>query len=198
MLTSPITTPHFQTSVLNLISTYYKTVDDTPDPSSLPVPLVPALKPIDSTLIPSDTISQLLITTAAWIDLASPDPVIANISRQVFNLEVAYAAFCGVQHIIVQGPSVGTGILIPQYARAIQEAIGIGPYIQFHIMMPIGASKAKFAVDAESLASFARTGVKDGAGSVSEWTSWEAWHAIRQFCNYSGRLTLGTCPAAFP
>ena len=112
MLTSPITTPHFQTSVLNLVSTYRKTVDSAADPSALPVPLVPALKPIDSTLIPSDTISQLLITTSSWIDLASPDPVIANVSQQVFNLEVAYAAFCGVQHVVVQGPTLGNGSLM--------------------------------------------------------------------------------------
>jgi protein arginine N-methyltransferase 5 len=191
MLTSPITTPHFQTSVLNLVSTYYKTVDTAVDPTALPVPLVPALTPVDTTLGPSDSISQLLITSASWIDLASPDPVIASISQQVFNLEVAYAAFCGVQHIVVQGPTLGNGSLVTQFARAIQEAISIGPYIQFHLLMPIGIPKQKNTADAEHLAHYARSSRENRASAVSEWSSWEAWHTVRQFCNYTGRLTLG-------
>jgi protein arginine N-methyltransferase 5 len=191
MLTSPITTPHFRTSVLNLVATYHKTASTHPSPEDLPVPLIPALKPIDSTLMPSDTISQLLITASTWIDLASPDPVIANVSRQVFNLEVAYAAFCGVQHIVVQGPTVGNGAVIQQFSRAMQEAIAVGPYIQFHLQMPLGDSKTNVAVDAESLAAFARADRNGEKGTITEWSSWEVWHAVRQFCHYSGKLTLG-------
>ena len=195
MITSPITTLIFRNSVLNLASTYYQTADSARDSDKLPIPLVPALIPEHSTLGPNDTISQLLMTTASWIDLASPDPVIANLSRQVFNLEVAYAAFCGVQHVIVHGPDLRKGSVVQQFARAIQEAIGIGPYIQFHILMPMGASRMKTAIPGQVLADYARIGGESREDTVSEWSSWEAWNAMRQFCNYSGRLTLGKlCP----
>ncbi|KIW06519.1 uncharacterized protein PV09_02953 [Verruconis gallopava] len=190
MVTSPITTAHFQTSVLNLISTYYQTVDASTNPEALPIPLVPALKPIDSPLTPNDPISQLIITTATWIDLASSDPVIANLSQQVFNLEVAYAAFCGVQHVVVQGPKIGAGSQVTQFARALQEAISIGPYIQFHVLMPAGLVKQKCAEDQTSLAYHARPQNKAAAETVSEWSSWETWNTIRRFCNFSDRVSL--------
>jgi hypothetical protein len=194
MLTSPITTPHFQTSVINLISTYYKTVGASLNPEALPVPLVPALKPIDSTLVPSDSISQIVIATASWIDLASPDPVIANISQQVLNLEVAYAAFCGVQHVLVHGPTLGHGSSLTQFSKAIQEAISIGSYIQFHVLVSIGKPKARNAEDTECLAHFARAGRKSSKEVLSDWSTWDAWNTIRQFCNYSGRLSVGKWP----
>lgn len=191
MLTSPMTTAHFQTSVLNLVSTYLQTVDASSDPEALPIPLVPAFTPIDTTLVPSDSISQLIVVTAQWIDLASKDPAIANISQQVFNLEVAYAAFCGVQHVVIPGPNIGAAPQISQFARAVQEAISIGPYIQFHVLLPAGKSKVKSADDLQHLAHFARPNGKSAKNVVSDWSSWDAWHSIRQFCNYSGRLSLG-------
>jgi protein arginine N-methyltransferase 5 len=191
MLTSPITTPHFRTSVINLVATYYDTVDSLSSPEALPVPLVPALKPIDSTLIPSDSISQLLIMTASWVDLASSDPVIASISQQVFNLEVAYAAFCGVQHVVVHGPTLDDGSRLTQFSRAMQEAISIGPYIQFHVLLPISTLKSKNAQNNNHLAHYARHSSKANGGTLSDWSSWEVWNAIRQFCNYAGRISVG-------
>jgi protein arginine N-methyltransferase 5 len=153
---------------------------------------VPALKPVDSTLSPYDTISQLILTTASWIDLASPDPAIANISQQVFNLEVAYAAFCGVYHVVVPAPALGNGSRLTQFARAMQEALSIGPCIQFHVLIPIGTLKAKGVDDSKHLAHFARSASSSSAGLLSEWSGWEAWNTIRQFCNYSSPLSLGT------
>ena len=186
MLTTPITTPHFQSSVQNLISSYYDSI-----PNERPVPLVPALKPLDSPLIPSDSISQLVMIAASWIDLASPDPVIANISQQVLNLEVAYAAFCGVQHLVIQAPSLHSASRITQYARAIQEALAIGSYMHFHILLPIAHSKAKGPNDPAHLSHFARMANSGDSYSTSDWSPWEAWNAIRQFCTYSPRLSVG-------
>jgi protein arginine N-methyltransferase 5 len=197
MITSPITTPHFHSSVQALLSSYNVALDSNVDPSEhVPVPLIPALRPADSPLIPHDNISQLLTTTASWIDLASPDPIIANISRQVFNLEIAYAAFCGVQNVIVQGPVLFDGTIcisrITQFARAIQEALSIGPYLQIYIHLPMLPSTTTAPENQSHLSLFAKSqDACDNIEIASAWASWEAWNVIRTLCAFSGRLFVG-------
>ncbi|KAF2430478.1 arginine N-methyltransferas-like protein [Tothia fuscella] len=217
MITSPITTPHFHSNVQALLSSYHAELDyshssdndndDTlpiPTPDTLPIPLIPALTPADSPLIPHDNISQLLATTSPWIDLASPDAIIANISRQVFNLEIAYAAFCGIQHVIIQGPILEDGTIctsrLTQYARAIQEAMATGPYLQLYIVLPTAPSSSKAPENQSHLSRFARSRESfDIIEAASAWTSWEAWNVIRTLCNYSGRLTIAlTLPKRLP
>jgi protein arginine N-methyltransferase 5 len=200
MLTSPLTTPHFQSNVQALLTSYHTALDSTADSSQFPtIPLVPALTPADSPLIPHDSISQLLATTSTWIDLASPDPVIANISRQVFNLEIAYAAFCGIQHVIVQGPILFDGTIctsrLTQYARAIQEALATGPYLQIYIVLPMAPSGSKTPENQSHLSCFARSQEAcDEIEVASAWSAWESWNVIRTLCNYMGRLTVGKRP----
>ncbi|KAJ9667448.1 hypothetical protein H2201_002316 [Coniosporium apollinis] len=140
MLTTPITTSHFHSRVLTLLSSYQAEIEAGTPGSDLPMPLVTPLTPADSPLTPSETISQLLAVTSPWIDLASPDPVIASLSLQVFNQEIAYAAFCGVGNVIIQGPSlhsIYSGQGLPQYARAIQEALDVGPYLNLQVLLPM-------------------------------------------------------------
>lgn len=197
MLTSPITTPHFHSGVQALLSTHHAALDDAADATQVPpIPLVPALTPADSPLIPHDNISQLLATTSPWIDLASPDPVVANLSRQVFNLEIAYAAFCGIQHVIVHGPILFDGTLcttrLTQYARTIQEALATGPYLQIHIVLPMAPSHSRPLENSSHLSRFARSREAcDAIEIANAWSSWECWNVIRTLCNYSGRLTVG-------
>jgi type II protein arginine methyltransferase len=196
MITGPISTPVFQSNVQTLLSTYHAALDNGNLPDHLPIPLVPALTPADSPLVPHDSLSQLLVTTASWIDLASPDPVIFNVSRQVLNLEIAYAAFCGIQNVVVQGPtlrgSVACSSMLTQYARAIKEALTIGPYLQFHILLPMGPSKAKTATLQSSLSDFARVSRdEDLSENTDPWSPWEAWNLLRNMCNYNGRLSVG-------
>jgi type II protein arginine methyltransferase len=201
MLTTPITTPHFHSSVQALLSNYHSANDGGASPGSVPLPLIPPLKPADTTLVPHDAIGQYLATTSTWIDLASPDPVIANISRQVFNLEVAYAAFCGVQNAIIQGPLLRgpsyTSSGLAQYTRAIQEALSIGPYLQLHILLPIHPNGSNPTRDPSHLSHFARPshgqlvpGNEIEGASVDPWRAWEAWDSIRTFCKYNGKLTV--------
>ncbi|QSS58592.1 arginine N-methyltransferase Skb1 [Histoplasma capsulatum] len=145
LLTTPITTPLFHSRVLTLLSTHLS--DSRPpvlDPTltlgtshnTSPV-TVPPLSPEDTFLTPNESTSQLVGVTSPWIDLCSPDPLIADISRQVLNLEVAYAAFCGVSFVIIPGPRLhhgnvhGEGLMY--YARAVQDILNIGLYIQVHI-----------------------------------------------------------------
>src|SRR5690349_5070711 len=110
MLTSPITSPHFHSRVFTLVSSYLSELSqlessEKHSTSSIPpAPIIPPLDPVDTPLTPSDTLSQIIAYSSPWIDLCSPDPLIANISRQVLNIEIAYASFCGVGHIIIPGP----------------------------------------------------------------------------------------------
>lgn len=197
MLTSPITNIHFHSRVLSLLSSYNQAVSGSSLQQAQPLPLIPALENVDTPLTPSDTISQLLTFTSSWIDLGSPDPVIAYLSRQVFNLEIAYAAFCGVVTVVVPGPRLLHGATgISQYARAIKEALTTGAYIQLHIMMPMDDTRAATEEeDLGDLARFARPEYADevsGGGRTSDpFKAWDAWNTIRSICRYHNRLSVG-------
>ena len=169
MLTSPITTPTFHTRVLTLVSNYINELDRNPG-AELPVPTIPSLSPVDTPLVPDHTISHLLAIASPWIDLCSPDPVIHDVSRQVLELEVAYAAFCGIGNIILPRPKLHHGKLhgegVTQYAYAIQKALKIAQFIQLSIMLPMMAEPEQDGDEVEGgLAQEARAkyvGVSDG------------------------------------
>lgn len=203
MLTSPITTPHFHSRVLSLLSAHLSTLDDRQALSSghtPPAPIIPPFNAFDTPLTPGDLVSQLVGYSAPWIDLCSPDPLIANISRQVLTMEVAYAAFCGIGNIIIPGPrqfdngrDATDGLT--QYARAIQEALGVGGYVQMAIHVPMydGETNARNTVG--DLAPFAREEYfKDVAGTEKDYDlfgTWDAWNFIRGVCKYNSRLAVG-------
>lgn len=160
MLTTPLTTPHFHARVLALLSNHLNELDRCPG-RSLPTPIIPSLSPFDTPLAPHESMSQLLAVASPWIDLSSPDPVIYNLSRQVLELEVAYAAFCGIGNIILPAPRLHHGKLhgdgITRYAYAIQEALNIGLYIQLSVTLPMMDNPSEDdAIDQKSLAARAR------------------------------------------
>ncbi|KAF2869608.1 arginine N-methyltransferas-like protein [Massariosphaeria phaeospora] len=193
MLTTPITNGHFHSRVLSLFSAYFQAISDS---STHPLPLIPALGNADTNLAPNDSISQLLAFTSSWIDLASPDPVVAYLSRQVFHLEIAYAAFCGVVTVVVPGPRLSHGAgCISQYARAIKEALSTGSYVQLHVLMSMdGTQVANTEDDVGHLARFARPDYTNRQDSndkpLRPFSSWEAWDAIRSVCKYNNRLSV--------
>ena len=198
MITTPITTPHFQTNVQALLSSYYASRDHDSTPEALPFPLIPPLTPADTPLTPHESVGQLLATTSSWIDLTSPDPVIADVSRQVFNLEIAYAAFCGIPHVSITGPLLsrrsnsGGGLAL--FARAIQEALSVGPYLQLHIRLPLSPGyDDDVDEDPAHLSHIARFSTagnsSNGAGGAAhQWQAWEAWDFIRTFCKFNMRV----------
>ena len=191
MLTSPITNDHFHTRVLSLLNSYTQSSSDSSQ--TQPLPLIPALDHPDTPLGPSDIISQLVTFTSSWIDLSSPDPVIAHLSRQVFHLEIAYAAFCGATNVVVPGPRLAHGQNgVSQYARAIKEALTTGSYIQLHVQMPLdGTRAATDNDDLGDLARFARPEYDSSSqGKNNAWSSWEAWNTVRSICKYHNRLSL--------
>lgn len=205
-MTSPITTPHFHSRVLALLSTF---LSESPNSSSndlsssynaSPVFVAP-LTPADSYLTPDESINQTVALTSSWIDLGSPDPIIADISKQVLRLELMYAAFCGVTYVIIPGPRLngnGAGHQgVIQYARAVLEALSHGPYMQISIWMPMIDHSENDIERIGDLAPFVREQFEEE--NIFEGTrldlfgSWQAWDTIRSMCKYSTRLCVGKC-----
>ena len=138
MLTIPITTPHFHSRALTLLSNHLKELEAHPS-KNLMIPNIPPLSTLDTLLTPNELVSGVLAVVSPWIDLASPDPVVYSISRQVLELEVAYAAFCGIGNIILPSPKIHSGNLhgagLTQYAYAVQGVLNIGQYINVSISL---------------------------------------------------------------
>src|SRR5207247_1966208 len=94
-------------------------------PGCPPNPVVSPLTAEDTTLFPAPYVSGLVAYASPWLDVCSPVPVVASVSRQVLNLEVDYANFCGVRSVIIPGPRRDSvkavrGQPVTQYARAVQ------------------------------------------------------------------------------
>ena len=209
MLTTPITTPYFHSRVLALLSSHLAQIQPVGKTPCLepPAPIIPPLTPVDTPLTPNETISQLLAFASPWIDLCSPDPLIANISRQVLSLEVAYAAFCGVGNIIVPAPKLhhihetpGEGLA--QYARAIQEALSIGTYLSIQIHLPMIDHPDSDPDSMGSLSPFARDEFLPTTPKVrhpDDFGTWDAWNLIRTVCKYTPRLYVALrVPSTLP
>jgi type II protein arginine methyltransferase len=200
MLTTPITTAHFHSRILSLLSSHLSSWEESESEPSAPV--IPPFKSVDTPLSPGDTVTQLIGYSSPWIDICSPDPLIANISRQVLIMEVAYAGFCGLGNIIIPGPrqygnSPKTTIGLIQFARAIQEALTVGSYVQVAIQIPMYLCEEDQGKDlAGDLAPFARDTYSVPSQSPAEndtdlYGTWDAWNMIRNVCKYSPRLSVG-------
>ena len=201
LMTAPITTDHFQSNVLAQLQEHADLLKNDPLPSAVPQPSIAPLTPKDSDLSPEESNSALIGVVSPWIDLGSPDPLIARISRQVFNLEVAYAAFCGVSNVLVHGPIPGSDIA--QYSRAILEGLSLGPYVQLQILMPMTAELELEGSDGPHLSELARSQYiaeldEDDESESDLYASWESWNTIRTMCNYSTKLTVGTFELSYP
>ena len=152
--------------------------------------------------MPGENINQLLAVSSPWIDLCSPDPLIQSFSRQVLNMEVAYAAFCGFGNLIVLGPNLHHDSAhadgLARYARAIQEALTIGSYISLSVLLPMVDHPITDFQDVvgrltslrrQEYASVMEEG--DSARKADLFGTWDAWHTIRTVCKYSQRLFVG-------
>ena len=206
MLTTPITTPNFHARVLILHANHLKDLS-AQGGSNLPAPIVPALSAVDTPLGPGETVTQVLGVISPWIDLCSPDPLIHSISRQVLEMEVSYAAFCGLGNVLIQGPKLQHGKIhgdgLMQYALAIQEALGASNYLQIEIQLPmVDYANVEKDQDMDSLAYRARedyVGTTEGskARKLDVFGTWDAWNMIRIVCKYNPRLFVGKQQAEF-
>lgn len=193
LLTAPITTDDFQSRVLAKLSDHVQMLQAASSAHRVPLPTISPLMPKDTDFTPEDSNSSILGVVSPWIDLGSPDPLIAHVSRQVFNLEVAYASFCGVSNVLVHGPIAGSDTT--QYSRAILEGLGLGPYVQLHIIMPMTGELELEGADGAHLSELARPQYvpkldEDDEGEPELYASWETWNTIRTVCKYSTKLVL--------
>jgi type II protein arginine methyltransferase len=203
MLTCPITNSFFHTRVLSQLSSHLPTsanssgADSCQTTNASPIE-IEALGPMDTPLTPDETTGQLIGITSSWIDLSSADPIIADISRQVFKLELAYAAFCGITYVLVPGPRLqsraddNSGIL--QYGRTILEGLELGPYMQLYIWTPLIDHAENDREDIGDLAQFVRSefvSQPTDPRRLDVFGSWEVWDTVRTVCKHSSRLSVG-------
>ncbi|KAK5108973.1 hypothetical protein LTR62_007607 [Meristemomyces frigidus] len=197
LLSAPVSTAAFQSRVLGVLQAHVETLKASSDPGSVPCPLVKPLTPDDTDLVPHDSNASFIAVVSPWIDLASSDPLIAHVSRQVFNLEVAYAAFVGISNVLVQGPISSMGVT--QYARTLLEGLGLGPYVQLHVLLPMtGELEQDISADGIHLSELARPQYAEDFEDVEEdddeqanmYAHWETWNTIRTVCNYSTKLSI--------
>jgi type II protein arginine methyltransferase len=203
MITTPITTPHFHSRVLALLSSSLSesaslsNIDVTLTRNASPI-LVAPLSPADTPLTPESSTSQLIAVTSSWIDLGSSDPIIADISTQVLRLELSYAAFCGITYVLIPGPRFYSGSVengsVSQYARTVLDSLSQGPYMQLYIWLPMIRNSEDEKEEIGDLAPFARPAFleqSDSHVSLDIFGTWEAWDTIRSICGYSSRLFIG-------
>ncbi|KAI1364819.1 methyltransferase-like protein [Xylaria arbuscula] len=203
-VTTPITNAHFHERILKLVDESLSQANGQQKPGSRIDPIVPPLTPEDTTLFPEVYTSGFVGYASPWLDLCSPDHVIASISRQVLNLEVNYANFCGVRSIIIPGPrqdsaQAGNGRGIAQYARAIQEALLIGTRVNLIIHLPmyrepgLDEKVAQLSISKEAQAK------AQSPEEIDIFTAWDSWHVIRTACEYDTRLFVALrVPRALP
>ena len=197
MLTTPITTPNFHSRTLTILSTHLWDLKTSSNgPSSIPT--LPTLSPTDTPLAPGETLSQLFGVVSPWIDLTSPDPAVFEISRQVLELEVSYAAFCGLGNVIIPGPKLQFGNAhgegVARYAFAVQEALALSNYTQLLIHLPMMYHPDQDGEDIEgSLSQHVRSEYAEEGGKSEHdfFGAWDAWHVIRTVCKYNARLLVG-------
>lgn len=199
MLTAPITNLHFQSRVLALHKNHLQELRGNTDRGSS-TPIVHSLSLLDTSLGPGEPISHTLGVISPWIDLCSPDPLVYNISRQVLELEIAFAAFCGLGNVIITGPRLHYGQLhgdgLMQYAFAIQQALVLSNYLQIEIKMPmLDQTDADTYAPSDTLGYRAREeflGTREAAKRKADlFGTWDAWNIIRTVCKYNARLFVG-------
>lgn len=197
--TTPITNTHFRDRVFALVSEHLSTLSDngekptTTMTGSRAEPILPPLTPKDTGLFPCAAVNTYTAVISPWIDLGSSNPIISSISRQVLNVEINYANFCGVRSIVIPGPrqdasSDGGNQSLAQYSRAVEEALTIGNRLTFLIHMPMYREPVQEPKEISISSLDTKTPNKAEGKEVDLLASWDSWHHIRSVCNYNTRL----------
>ncbi|KAF8474593.1 PRMT5 arginine-N-methyltransferase-domain-containing protein [Kalaharituber pfeilii] len=127
---------------------------------------------------PGEFMGNVVVFTSPWIDLDSDDPLVSYVSKQVLKHEVAYACFCGVNHIVIAGPKRRANIA--QYAQAINSVVGTSLYMQLHIDLPLAEEE----------------GVNTGNGNATQpydaFSVWDTWNTIRTLLGIIDNVSVRT------
>ncbi|KAF4969276.1 hypothetical protein FZEAL_10257 [Fusarium zealandicum] len=197
--TTPITNTHFRERVFALISEHLSLLSEngenptTRATGSRAEPILPPLTPKDTSLFPCAAVNTYTAVISPWIDLGSTNPIISSISRQVLNVEVNYANFCGVRSVIVQGPRQdaskdGGNQSLAQYSRAIEEALTVGNRLTFLVHVPMYREPGQ-EPQGENISSLEpKTRVQTEGKEIDLLAAWESWHHVRTVCSYNTRL----------
>ncbi|OAA63075.1 protein arginine N-methyltransferase HSL7 [Cordyceps fumosorosea ARSEF 2679] len=198
---APITNQSFRKRIFKLVEDHMNQLAKSKSESTTIVtaaqadPTIPPLTPEDTSLFPSQAVNTYTGCISPWIDLSSPNPIIASVSRQVLNLEINYASFCGLRIVMIPPPerdgSRGAGNSgLAQYARAVQEALNIGANMSFAVQMPMYREPG---IDGgvETLSRLNPVSqVPPVAHEIDIFTTWDSWHNVRSACSYNLRLFL--------
>ncbi|GAM88580.1 hypothetical protein ANO11243_066140 [Dothideomycetidae sp. 11243] len=195
MITTPITNAVFREHVEQALM----------DPSN---PLVSCLSPEYTSLSPNSSTSSLIGVVSPWVDVASSNPRVALISRQVLNMEVAFAAFCGISNVLLPPLFRGKKHIdhqsVSRYTRAVASATAIGPYLQLLVPFPMDDQVSypqNSHVDSLSVVSGPSSNeLRNEESRTSDpLTSWDAWNLVRATCNYHAKLAIAlTIPRLLP
>ncbi|KAK0634657.1 PRMT5 arginine-N-methyltransferase-domain-containing protein [Bombardia bombarda] len=201
-VTTPITNQHFFNRVVDLYKSHLQereqwaqerglTAAQRSNPS-LPGPVVSTLTNKDTSYFPSSYVGALVAYSSPWIDLCSSDPLISSISRQVLNLEITYANFCGARSIIIPGPREDSGRGVAQYARAVQECMEVTTQTNIIIHMPMYREPG-LEEKVETLSSLFREAndaeaEEKATKEIDLFGAWDSWHTIRSVCTYNTML----------
>ncbi|CAG9979350.1 unnamed protein product [Clonostachys byssicola] len=198
-VTTPLTNDHFRERVFRLVQDHLAALKDSGDDGSSNFttpgadPILPPLTPQDTSVFPSAAVNTYTGCISPWIDPCSPNRVISSISRQVLNLEINYANFCGIRSLILPGPtrdaSKDGGIQgLAQYSRAVQEALTIGSRLTFLVHMPM-YREPLVGLEPRTLSSvLGATPPQEAGKEIDLYTAWDSWNHIRSVCDYDMRL----------
>ena len=200
-VTTPITTNAFKKRVFQLVSDHLAELRQhgenatSTDTLTRAEPILAPLTPEDTRLFPSAYLGNTTACISPWIDLTSTNPFIASISRQVLNMELNYANFCGLRYVMITGPAqdgskAGGNLGLAQYSRAVEEALTIGSRISFLIHLPMYREPSEES-PAETLSALAKIASKEADKEIDIFTTWDSWNHIRTVCSYNMRLHLG-------
>ena len=127
--------------------------------------------------------------------------MVADVSRQVLDLEVAYAAFCGITNIVVTSPAANNSNsnTLPanatKFAHAIRHLLSLSPHVQINILVSLGfqcQGEQETRLDYSATTSSQRL---DRANTTdqerSQLSSWRFWDTVRSVCRYKSRLSVG-------
>jgi protein arginine N-methyltransferase 5 len=173
-----------------------KTSGTTTATGPKPDPIVPPLTPQDTSVFPSAAVNTYTGFISPWLDLGSPNPVIASVSRQVLNLEINYASFCGIRLLVLPGPerdgsSREENQSLAQYSRAVQEALAIGGNMSFVIHVPMYREPCVNSTVPTLSSLIPQINTAKADSEVDLYAAWASWNHVRNVCNYSLRLFVG-------
>lgn len=116
---------------------------------------------------PGDHMQSVTGFASTWIEVDAADPLLAHVSKQALQMELAYAAFVGLTYVVVPGPRAPE--TAADYAQVISASLAHSPYMQLLVNLPLSEGD-------------------------DELTTWDAWNTLRTICKYHPQLGLSKSP----